>query len=183
MTHGLRMGSNSVIDRYHVALATQQPCKNQNVRVVWGCWKNLMSADSVAKKKPARFEKVGRLRVSSVVEIDSEGNLASQLPESGFVRMPSLGRNFHPGNSCRRRFGGAIPCIVCPVEEIEYFKPELEIDSFCDTRVLVEVDIRLDEVWPAELHQPSRFRLDRTQERAKSLFGIAPVSQALLEVN
>ena len=47
---------------------------------------------------------------------------------------------------------GAVPCVVCPVEQIKDFKPELEIDSFRDAIVLVEIDIRLDKVWPTELH-------------------------------
>src|ERR1700683_2802502 len=42
--------------------------------------------------------------------------------------------------------------IVWPVEEIEDFKPDLEIDPFRNVRVLVEVDIGLDKVRPAELH-------------------------------
>lgn len=45
----------------------------------------------------------------------------------------------------------SIPCIVCSVEQIEEFKPELEINSFRNAVVLVKVDIRFDEVWPAEL--------------------------------
>jgi len=40
--------------------------------------------------------------------------------------------------------------IVCPVEDIEKLKPELENDSFRKMRVFVKVDIRLVEVGPAE---------------------------------
>src|ERR1700677_1191689 len=40
--------------------------------------------------------------------------------------------------------------IVCPVEEIENLKPELEIDSFRNTRVFIDVDVRLNEIGPAE---------------------------------
>ena len=41
-------------------------------------------------------------------------------------------------------------CVVCAVEEIEYFEPELEVDAFRDRRVFIEVDVRLKKVWLAE---------------------------------
>src|SRR5579864_9046581 len=46
----------------------------------------------------------------------------------------------------------SVPRIVCPVEEVENLKPELEIYSLRDAVVFVEVDVGLDKVWSAELH-------------------------------
>src|ERR1019366_2836813 len=43
-------------------------------------------------------------------------------------------------------------CIVSPVEDVEQFKPELEVDAFRDRCVFVEVCIRLKEVRSTELH-------------------------------
>src|SRR5437867_6707110 len=45
----------------------------------------------------------------------------------------------------------SVPCVVCPVKQIEELKPELESDSLRNPRVLVEVDIRFDEIGPTEL--------------------------------
>ena len=49
--------------------------------------------------------------------------------------------------------------IVCPVEDIEKLKPELENDSFRKMRVFVKVDIGLIEVRSAEpLRLPISFQ-------------------------
>ena len=73
--------------------------------------------------------------------------------------------------------------VVCPVEEIEDFKPELEIDPFRNLRVFVEIDVGLDEVWPPELHRLLIPAAVPKAGTAKSLLGIAPVSQSLLLVD
>ena len=76
-----------------------------------------------------------------------EGDFATQLPESWFVRS-------------KRRAEAtvwevqvyAVVREIRPVEEVEQFKPELEVHAFRDGRVLVEIDIRLKEVRATELH-------------------------------
>jgi hypothetical protein len=72
--------------------------------------------------------------------------------------------------------------IVCPVENIEEFKSELEIYAFRNRSVFVEVSIRLKEVRPTELHCFSLPSCPKVGT-AKSVFGIAPVSQDLLSVD
>jgi hypothetical protein len=74
----------------------------------------------------------------------SERNLASQLPVSGNAR-------------CRRSSEVPVQQMgidvrqVGAVEEIEDFKPELEVDPFSNTSVLVKVDVGLGKVWSTEL--------------------------------
>ena len=82
---------------------------------------------------------------------DLERDLASQLPESGLMgcrRLAEISIREVQIDTAR-----AIPCIVRPVEKIKDFESELEIDSFRDLRVLIEVDIGFDEVRSTELHR------------------------------
>ena len=89
----------------------------------------------------------GPLRVRPAVGsmlVGSERNLAAQLPISGDtgggcfaeVSIQQVGINIRQ---------------VCPVEEIEDFKPELEVDPFGNTGLLINVDVRLGKIRPAEL--------------------------------
>ena len=43
--------------------------------------------------------------------------------------------------------------VVSPVENVEKFKPDLEVDAFSDGCVLVEIRVRLEEIRAAELHR------------------------------
>src|SRR5580658_2249846 len=74
---------------------------------------------------------------------DLERNLTSYLPESGLVRR---GRKAEIAIREIGIDGG----IVCAVEDIKYVKPDLEIDSFGNSVVFVEVDIGFVEVRPTE---------------------------------
>src|SRR5271165_697124 len=93
------------------------------------------------KESRSAPNEAGRL---DVVLLDgSERKFTSQLPESGLV-----GRRRLAEISVRKiRINVSV---VCPVEDIEHFKPELEIDAFRNMRVFVEVDIGFVEVRPAE---------------------------------
>ena len=60
--------------------------------------------------------------------------------------------------------------VVGPVEQIEEFEPELEINPFRNLRVFVEVDVGLNEVRLPELHRflvPAA-RTERGNQRSRS---------------
>src|SRR5450432_445517 len=95
---------------------------------------------SCNKNRPASSE-VGRLLVVSGSRL--ERKLASQLPESGFVRSGC------PAEVAIREIGIDV-CVVCPVEQVEDLKPELESHSFGNVRVLVEVDAGLVKIGTTE---------------------------------
>jgi hypothetical protein len=43
--------------------------------------------------------------------------------------------------------------VVSPIEQIEEFEPELEINPFRNLRIFVEIDVSLNEVRLPELHR------------------------------
>ena len=77
-----------------------------------------------------------------------EGNFAPELPESGLVGCACLAEI----SICKVHVDAVVSeaYIVRPVKEIEDLKPELEIYSLRNRRVLVDVDIGLYKVWTAE---------------------------------
>src|SRR5690349_12963904 len=72
-----------------------------------------------------------------------EGNPAADLPEPRLVGSSSL-----PETSVRKI--GVNVCVVCAVEDIEKFKPQLEVDPLGYVCVLIEVYVGLVEVWSPE---------------------------------
>ena len=72
--------------------------------------------------------------------------LPRQLEEPGLVRT---GRRTEVpiGNV------GIDVCIVCPVEDVEEFEPELEAYALRDWSIFEEICICFKEVWPTELHR------------------------------
>ena len=104
---------------------------------------------AVSEKNRPSFEWAGIISFA----VASEGNLASQLPESGFmgcrrVLEVSVGEIYINAAVVS---AVSVPGVVCPVEEVEDLKPELEVDPFRDEGVLVNVDIGLNKVRSAEL--------------------------------
>src|SRR3954454_8254415 len=74
-----------------------------------------------------------------------ERKSAADLPESRFMRS---------GGSAEAsvRNVGVHVGVVGPVEQVEELKPELEVDAFGDTKILVDVGIGLKEIRSPELH-------------------------------
>ena len=90
------------------------------------------------------------------------GPLQGKGPASGSVVDKARRKSCLPvaniWMSCRRRSAevsiqqmGVDVRKVCPVEEVENLKPELEIHPFGNPRVFVEVDVGFRKVWLAEL--------------------------------
>src|SRR5450755_3389041 len=119
------------------------------------------------EKKTAAPPRVKRADCDPQFRDGSERNLASQLPESGLMRCRRLTeisiREIHV------EAGRAVPRIVCPVEEIEKLEPELKIDPFRNSVVLVEVNVGLDKVRPTELHRPLISVLTKSRNRKVAL--------------
>jgi len=119
------------------------------------------------RKKTAAPPRVKRADCDPQFRDGSERNLASQLPESGLMRCRRLAeisiREIHV------EAGRAVPRIICPVEEIEKLEPELKIDPFRNSVVLVEVNVRLDKVRPTELRRPFTSVLTKSRNRKVAL--------------